>query len=84
MSNLKIDTLLSKINTCQHVLLIVPQSMLFVQTIFFLPAGKQLRGNTVQYTISRVLSYYFAKALHKQKIELDNMLFILILLIHIC
>ncbi len=47
-------------------------------------ADRQLRGNTVRYTISGVLSHYFAKAMRKQKVELDGMLFMSFLIIYIC
>lgn len=47
-------------------------------------ADRQLRGDAVRHTISRVLGRYFAKTMRKQKVELNGMLFMSLLLIHIC
>lgn len=38
----------------------------------------------MRHTISGVLGRYFAKAMRKQKVELDGMLFMSFLIIHIC
>lgn len=38
----------------------------------------------MQYTINGVLRYYFAKVIYKQKVEIDSILFILLLLICNC
>lgn len=52
---------------------------------FFLSfADIQHRGHTVQHTVSRVLGRYFAKAMRKQKAEIDGILFMSLSLIYIC
>ncbi len=50
----------------------------------FSPADRELRGDAVRHTISGVLGRYFAKAMRKQKVELDGMLFMSFLIIYIC
>lgn len=59
-------------------------NILCANKFFFLLADKQLRRNTVRHTISGVLCHCFAKTIHKQKVELDDMLFISLLILYIC